>query len=381
MERRSTRREFFSRSLALAAIVAARRVSAAQRSAGEQFLGTVPLSGPKATPLNRLLLTGLDARLFTDLSGLTPDLLITPNDRFYVRTAGPDAARIVSAWKIQIGGLVRRPSDIAADDLRRRAEDLGTCLLECSGNSDPDNFGLISAANWRGVRLSSVFRSVERLPEATHVRISGLDHDRSPSGTSVPGASWIFALDELAEAFLATGMNGQTLSLDHGAPIRLVVPGWYGCVAIKWVNAIEFVGDRVPPTAQMVEFAARTHQRGVPALARDFVPATVDHAALPVRIEHWSLSGRPVYRVVGIQWGGDTPSNALEIRFHPDSPFVRVSDCPLPKSTRTWSLWTHEWMPEAPGRYEISLRFSDDAIRTRRLDMDFYRRAVTIPSS
>ncbi len=374
-----TRRVWLRQSLALAAAVTARRALTAQQS-GERFLGTLPLSRPNAAPLNRRLASGLDARLFTDLSTLTPDALITPNDRFYIRTSCPDAARIVEAWTIQVNGLLRRPSEIAADALRRRAEQMGTSLLECSGNSDPDNFGLMSAATWQGVRLRTLFQSLELTPKATHVRISGMDHDRSAMGTSEPGASWIFALADLGDAFLATGMNDRPLSLDHGAPVRLIVPGWYGCVAIKWVNAIEFVDDRVPPTAQMVEFAARTHQRGVPPLASAFAPATIDHCAMPVRIERWASTGRSVYRVVGVQWGGDTPSNALAIRFGRDRPFVPVTDCPRPASTRSWSLWTHEWRPEAPGRYEISLRFTDDAIRTRRLDMDFYRRAVTIPT-
>src|SRR4029453_17551387 len=126
------------------------------------------------------------------------------------------------------------------------------------------------------------------------------------------GGSWIFALDELREAFLATGMNGVPLPADHGAPVRLVVPGWYGCVCIKWVNAIEFVDDRVPPTGQMIEFAARTHQRGVPSRAIDFHAAAIDQAAFPVRVEHWSTGSRSAYRVIGILWGGEKPSNALE---------------------------------------------------------------------
>lgn len=380
-DRPFTRRQFVSLSLALAADLAARRALAGQQPGGEQFLGTIPLSAPRAAPLNRLLATGLDARLFTDLSGLRADSLLTPNDRFYVRTACPDAARTANGWKIRIGGLVSRPVDVAAEDLARQAEDLGICLLECSGNSDPDNFGLISAAAWQGVRLGRVLAGIDALPAATHVRISGLDHDRSPMGTSVPGASWVFARDQLRDAFLATGMNGRALSPDHGAPVRLVVPGWYGCVAIKWVNAIEFAGDDAPPTSQMVEFAERTHQRGMPALARDYLPATIDHAAVPVRIEHWSSAGRPVYRIVGIQWGGETPSDALEIKLGGGVPFVGVTNCPLPASTRTWSLWMHEWRPAAPGRYALSMRFSDPAFQTRRLDMDFYRRVVTIPAA
>ena len=64
----------------------------------------------------------------------------------------------------------------------------------------------------------------------------------------------------------------RPLTPDHGAPVRLVVPNWYGCACIKWVTHVEMVPDDEPATTQMREFAARTHQNGVPARARDYQP-------------------------------------------------------------------------------------------------------------
>ena len=106
-------------------------------------------------------------------------------------------------------------------------------------------------------------------------------------------------------ALLAVRMNGAPLPRDHGFPVRLVVPGWYGCACIKWVNRIELVPDEAPATSQMHEFAARTHQpfdrlkAGTEVVARDFVPAVIDTAAMPVRVEKWAIDGRLAYRVVG----------------------------------------------------------------------------------
>jgi hypothetical protein len=208
--------------------------------------------------------------------------------------------------------------------------------------------------------------------------------------TSVPGASWIFARDELERAMLAVRMNGAPLTSDHGAPVRLIVPGWYGCACIKWVDRIELVADDAPATTQMREFAARTHQpfdplaieRSLtsdrPLMARDFIPASIDTAAMPVRAEKWSIDGRIVYRLAGIIWGGSRPTNALQIRFRSGALWVPVDDCPLPESTLTWSMWTHTWRPEAPGRYQIVLRVNDPSIRTRRLDIFFYVREIEI---
>jgi hypothetical protein len=77
-------------------------------------------------------------------------------------------------------------------------------------------------------------------------------------------------------------------------------------------------------------------------------------------------------------WGGRSPSNALSIRFRAGTPWTRVEDCPLPKTTDTWSVWTHTWRPGEPGRYDIVLRVDDPRIRTRRLDVFFYARAIQI---
>ncbi|HEX7942771.1 MAG TPA: molybdopterin-dependent oxidoreductase, partial [Gemmatimonadaceae bacterium] len=195
------------------------------------------------------------------------------------------------------------------------------------------------------------------------------------------GASWVFALDELERrgAFLAVGMNGAALPLDHGAPVRLVIPNYYGCSCIKWLSRIDWVGDDEPATSQMREFSARTHQDGVPALARDYKPPEIQLAAMPVRVEQWlDSTNRTVYRIVGIRWGGTVTHPPLTIRFKHTEPFVPVDDVSVSPSPTTWSMWTHVWRPEAPGRYEIALNLSDRSIPARRLDLFFYTRQVNI---
>ena len=117
--------------------------------------------------------------------------------------------------------------------------------------------------------------------------------------------------------------------------------------ALGWVNRIELVGDSAEATSQMREYAHRTHQRGQPRLARDYSPATIDTAAMPLRVERW------------IRDGGQTAT---------------------PASTTTCSLWSHWWTPDAPGRSGIVLKVDEPSIRTRRLDLFFYARSVEIGS-
>jgi DMSO/TMAO reductase YedYZ molybdopterin-dependent catalytic subunit len=368
----------------LAAALFAPAAAFAQQNPAARLVGPVPLGNSvarRATPLNRLLGKGLNARLFTDLSVLepgAPDAAITPTDRFFVRTACPAALPNPASWTIDVGGLVESPRRLTLASLQSLGAAKGRYLLECSGNTDPANYGLLSTADWEGVPVAALLDRLRPTSRTWRVLVSGVDDDADPQRTSVPGAGWIFTSDDLQRALLAVRMNGAPLPRDHGLPVRLVVPGWYGCACIKWVNRIEIVPEVAPATAQMREFASRTHQHGIPALARDFHPAVIDTAAMPVRVEKWTAEGRIFYRVVGIVWGGSKPTDALSIRFRSTLPWTRVENCPVPATTETWSVWTHTWRPDEPGRYDIVLRVDDPTIRTRRLDIFFYTRSVQI---
>ncbi len=335
-------------------------------------------------PLHVLLGAGLDARQFTDLSSLDETHLATPTGQFYVRTAHPPDLPPAATWRVALGATGAADLTIDLRTLTSEARDVGVRLMECAGNSDPANFGLLSAAAWSGAPMASVLDRMPTAPAGARVRVTGVDDEQRPSVTSNPGASWVFTRAELEQtgAFLALSMNGQPLTADHGAPVRLVVPNYYGCSCIKWVSRIDWVPDDEPATLQMMEFSTRTHQRALVRLARDYEPPVVDVTAAPVRVEQWHVvrDGREslVHRVVGIRWGGRQRQVPLAIRFGSREPFVAVDDNPPSDNPDSWSLWSHEWRPDAPGRYQIALRVPDPAIRTRRLELYYYTRDVEI---
>jgi DMSO/TMAO reductase YedYZ molybdopterin-dependent catalytic subunit len=348
--------------------------------AGGQLLGTVPFTR-EGGPLNVPFGSGLDGRLYTDLSTLAPGDVVTPNERYYIRTRCPDLIPPSATWRIAVRGHVKMPVTLTLAMLARKVNpSLGPYVMECSGNGAFAAFGMLSAARWSGVPMTVVLAMLGVLPQATRVLVSGFDSYSQPQwGTSKTGAGWIFTIAQLEEAgaFLAIEMNGLPLSLDHGFPVRLVVPNWYGCACIKWVDAITLVDEGTAATSQMQEFASRTHQDGVPGLARDYKPATVDQAAMPVRIEKWRVAGKILYRVVGIVWGGYRPTDKLSIRFASGQPYAPVHVCP--KSTnRTWTIWSHAWRPSAAGSYAIALTIDDPSIRARRLAAGFYERTIDI---
>lgn len=337
------------------------------------------LDGRPTPPLGVLLGRGLDARRFTDLSRLVPDALLTPTADFYIRTAASAVHRTRPSAAITVGGRVTKPITMGLRELEAAASPRGAHVLECAGNADPANFGLMSLASWTGVPLEAVLDRVTPTPSAALVQVTGLDDASVEWESSQSGASWIFTRDDIRRtgAFLATAMNEAPLTPNHGAPVRLVVPTWFGCASIKWVTEITLLGDDVPATSQMREFAARTHQDRPSGAARDYQAPVVELAAFPIRVEQWVNDGRTIYRVVGVRWGG-APDAALAIRFKHSEPFVPVESSPAPTSPTTWGIWTHTWQPEAPGRYQIALKPRDASVPARRLELFFYTREVEI---
>jgi DMSO/TMAO reductase YedYZ molybdopterin-dependent catalytic subunit len=347
-------------------------------SSGKQ-LGVVDFINPRPLEMDTAQGTELDGRLYTDLSKLSLHEPVIATDHFYLRTRVSKLIPDVKSWRVHVDGLVEKPRYRTIEELRSAAKPLGLHLMECAGNVPLTNFGMIGVASWGGVPLADILEKSGAKSQASRVLVAGFDQYATKSMTSVPGASWVFSIGDLkaAGAFLATEMNGNPLTADHGAPVRLVVPGWYGCACIKWVTGITFVDDTAEATSQMQEYAARTHQKGLPALARDFQPATIDQAAMPIRIEKWLVEEQIKYRVVGIAWGGHTTVKTLMIRFNPEEDYVPVDNFVQTKND-PWTLWTHACSPKEPGTYSIRLMVKDPAVRTRRLDSGYYVRSVEI---
>ena len=347
--------------------------------AGGKQVGTVDFVNEPPVPVEIPQGSELDGRQYTDLSALDAADAVTPAEKFYVRTRASELLPDSATWEVKMEGVVERPVSLAAESLKKTAKPMGTHLMECAGNVRQARFGLLSAGNWAGIPVSEILEHVKAKPASARVLISGFDNYAHESRTSVPGASWIFTREQLekAGAFLATELNGKLLPRDHGAPVRLVVPGWYGCTCIKWVNEIAFVGEDAEATSQMREYAGRTAQKGVPELAKDFQPAVIEQAAMPVRVEKWSVGGKIRYRVVGIAWGGTQPVKALQIRFNPEEDYVTVDNFHQVKND-PWTLWTHDWSPKAPGTYAIRLAVKEPAAQARRLDSGYYVRSVEI---
>ncbi len=240
-------------------------------------------------------------------------------------------------------------------------------------------FGLLSAARWSGVSLESIIEKTGLKTGATQVMVVGHNNHSDNRSDRNQNKSWILPLDALAslQPFLAKHMNGEVISRDHGYPVRMIVPGWYGCSCIKWIHELRLVGRDEPATLHMQLYAGRTHQPGVPDLARDFRPAAMDLAAMPVRVEKRRGESGLYYRLIGILWGGHQTTDRLTIRTDLGQGYVPVESYEH-LSNQTWTQWTHTWRPTSKGLKRIQLRVEDPAISTNRLDQGYYARTVMI---
>jgi DMSO/TMAO reductase YedYZ molybdopterin-dependent catalytic subunit len=348
---------------------------------------------------------GHDARVCLDLATLfTPQGRLTPNDQFFIRTEYPDLLHPAKEWMIKVHGEVKEEKKVPLKSLEDLVEPRGSVLLECSGNGSVLKFGLMSVAEWAGIPFEKFIKVAHPTDKAKAVLINGFDDDSNLPDHgppykhhSWPTCSWVFPIDKLvsAGAFLATRMNGAPLPKDHGAPVRLIVPGCYGCCEVKWVNEIKFVDNDQKATWQMLEFSDRTNQdtsRGVvrgfyrhpfgPELARDYRMATIDQTATPVRVEQWRLDGKIVYRVVGITWGGPVRSEKLKIRFGSRggmTQFVPVDFCKAATSNSQYGIWTQTVTARKRGYCLIQVRLDDPKVPQRRLKRGEYDRGVFIP--
>jgi DMSO/TMAO reductase YedYZ molybdopterin-dependent catalytic subunit len=256
---------------------------------------------------------------------------ITPTDRFYTVTKNLIDPRVsASAWRLEVSGHVERPRGYGLDDLRAlpRIDQLQT--LECISNSVGG--GLISNAHWAGVRLRDLLAASGPRDGALQVAFHGVDG-------FVNEMSMERAMRPIA--VVALEMNGAPLDDRHGFPARLLAPGSYGEVSVKWLTRIEVRAE--PGEGYYARQGWRADR--VATMSRFFDLRDGSRVA-PGPLE-----------LRGVAFAGDRGISAVEVSLDGGRSW-RAARLVYNPSPLAWTIWALRWRPR-PGDHELVVRAVD----------------------
>jgi DMSO/TMAO reductase YedYZ molybdopterin-dependent catalytic subunit len=316
---------------------------------------------------------------------------LTPNDLFYVRSHFLTPKLNAESYELRIEGAVAHPLTIRYEELRRMPSRTGTATLECAGNSRsflvPQKSGVqwelgaVGNAEWTGVPLECLLDRAGIMDGAVEVVLQGADrgeptNDAAPSGQinfarSLP----IRAARELG-VVLAHQMNGSDLPVEHGFPVRAIVPGHYAMASVKWLTNIRVVREPFKGYWQTAEYAYWDASGGTP-VRRPLAWMRVKSVIARPRM-HEVVATNSVYRIGGAAWTGESEITEVEITVDGGERWQAARLCD-PMRRYAWRRWEYEWRtPAQPGRYTLLARARDAAgsMQPERHDADYGNYAV-----
>jgi DMSO/TMAO reductase YedYZ molybdopterin-dependent catalytic subunit len=289
--------------------------------------------------------------------------LITPIDDFYVRSNFPTPEFVPADYRLVITGLVERPLSLSLAELAELPTVTITATMECAGNNrtrmapipegEPWEIGAISTATWTGYRLADLLHRAGIAPGAVEVRFEGADRGvprgRSETVNFERSLPIDVALD--GEVLLVTHMNGAPLTAEHGHPLRVLVPGWYGMSGVKWLRQIEVLAEPFIGHYQTRQY--RYYWADLP-----------DEQAPPVRtMRIKSLITSPesgtavptgAMTIDGVAWCGEAA--VIRVELSVDAGPWQEAELRGTALPHTWRRWRWHW-PGAPvGRHSIRVR-------------------------
>jgi len=276
-----------------------------------------------------------------------------------------------SEWRLVVGGHVRAPLTLTLDDLQRRPSLTRAVTMECAGNgranlsprplSQPWLFEAVGTAEWTGTSLRALLEAAGPLDGAVEVVFTGLDRGVQGGIEQQYERSLTLAEATRDEVFLAYAINGQPLPPQHGFPLRLVVPGWYGMTHVKWLRSItvvtrRFRGYQQEPAYHVTrswdelgEPVTRMLPRSlmVPPGIPDFLPRIRQLALGTCILEGRAWSGRG--RIVRVEVSTDGGNSWTDADLGGDG------------GEFAWQSWRRVWDADQAGEFELCCRATDAA--------------------
>ncbi|MGI9202647.1 MAG: molybdopterin-dependent oxidoreductase [Woeseiaceae bacterium] len=353
-ERQTDRREVLKKGLALGGVAATAGMPFWSKLALAQGEELVPFTdvpedfaAPPVTP---------GGILFQDTRYI--DSFYTPNDDFYIVQHYNQPEIADDDYRLRITGLVNRPLEFTLAELKSMNKVEVDAGFECGGNRREMFNGLIGNAKWGGVRLRDLLGDAGVQDAGIEVVFYGADKGtenvRNVDVEQAFGRSMHIDDTQRAEILVAYEMNGVPLPHYHGAPVRLIVPGWYGIANVKWLEHIH-VQDR----RYMGRFMARDYvtlsKIDVGGVER-WDERSVTKIQLKSAIIRVTRQGDS-HRITGFVLNDGTPLESVEIRID-DGPWQAAQIDP--ESTQySWKLFNLDWDDATPGEHSVLSRVTD----------------------
>lgn len=300
----------------------------------------------------------------TPLEALWADF--TPTESFFVRCHFGIPLLDLKTWHLEVEGGVRHPLRLSLSDLQALPHRAVVVTLECAGNGRalmhpapsgvPWKLGAVGTARFVGVPLHHVLRQAGLLPEAGEVLFVGADAGEVAPGRTEPFARSVPVDVALSpEVLLAWEMNGRPLRPEHGFPLRLVVPGWYGMASVKWLSRIVVLTE---PFRGYFQTERYVYANGVvEPVTRIRVRSLIIHPHDGARLPEGPVD------VLGIAWSGYGPIREVLLSADGGESFdeAELLAAPGPHAAVRWRF---RWAPRA-GTYTLTARAADVAGHTQ----------------
>jgi sulfane dehydrogenase subunit SoxC len=295
---------------------------------------------------------------------------VTPVGLHYLLIHYDIPAVDAGTFEVTIGGAVARPLTLSLDELKTRPALELTVTMECAGNgrallfprplSQPWFAEAVGTAAWRGAPLAPLLEEAKPLAGAVEVVFTGLDRGFEAGQPQVFERS--LPLEEACrdDLLLAYGMNGGPLLPQHGYPLRLVVPGWYGMASVKWLTRITVLDQPFDGYQQAHAYRLRRDEEdeGIP-LTRMAPRALMVPPGVPSFPERERTVAGGLYTIEGRAWSGLAPIEAVEFSADGGASWADAELDP-PGSRWAWRGWRCAWQATS-GEHVLCCRARDAA--------------------
>jgi sulfane dehydrogenase subunit SoxC len=284
------------------------------------------------------------------------------------------------AWGLQIDGLVARSLTLTLADLKGRPSRTLAVTLECAGNgrallspranSQPWLLEAVGTAEWTGSPLAPILEEAGVSENALEVVFTGLDRGIQGENEHLYERSLPLADALRDEVLLAYAVNGQPLPPQHGFPLRLVVPGWYGMTHVKWLQSITVVGEPFRGFQQSVAYHLRQSEEETGEPVTRILPRSL---MIPPGIPDFTARQRFLEAgpclLEGRAWSGRGPIERVEVSVDSGETW---DDATLGEhvSEFAWNGWSYAWKAE-PGAYVLCCRATDAAGNTQPMNPEW----------